>query len=507
MENKIFAVIDIGSHAARLEIYQSRGNGIEELERLSVPLLLGRDVFNSGRVSTKNIRLATEIISDFANVMSEYGVSKYRAFTTSAVREAMNREVFIDRVKRVCGIDLKILEPSEEVKLTCLAVRERLKGQIRLKKRKAIVCNIGTGSTQFYLLDDGLVVSMLSLNFGTLRLREILEDAHTGARSVHQAIEDFSANLVSTIARLIPNLEADALIVTGGNTRSLLNITHHSKKVANYASLGEKELRAIEKRISGVPTEKIVERYGISDHYAVGLEPCCIFIDKLLANTSADKVAIVVTDTRSVILRDMLVDIRGGSDEFDKDVLASAKFIGGKYSYDAEHAEHVKRLTLSLFDKTTELHRLSKRDRLLLEVAAILHDVGQFIDTRQHHKHSMYLVANTQIPGLSSEEIRLVSLVVRYHRKATPRQSHAEYTSLPAAARMRVASMAAILRVADALDRSHDARVEITSASVKGKNFTLGISSGKDVSLELLSLKKKKDLFQNQFCLNLKIAK
>ncbi len=506
MKNETLGVVDIGSHAARLGIYQVCDGRVEELENLSVPLLLGKDVFTSGKISMRNIRLATEIISDFASVMTEYGVARCRAFTTSAVREAVNSEVFIERIKCACGVDVRVLEPAEEVKLTCLAVRERLKGSLSLKKRHAVICNIGTGSTQFSLLEDGRVVNMLSLNFGTLRLREIIEDAHTGVRDIHQAIEDFTDNLVSSIARLTPNLVADALIVTGGNTRCLLNIKHLSKKIVNFASIGVRDLRAIEKKISGVPPERLAETYGISDHYAVGLEPCCIFIDKLIASTSAKKASIVVTDTRSVVLRDMLTDVGDGTDEFDKDVREAARFMGRKYNYDEKHAEHVKRLALTLFDSTATHHRLDKRDKLLLEVAAILHDIGQFIDTRQHHKHSMYLVGSTQIPGISSEEIRLLSLVVRYHRKAMPRRSHPEFVSLPAAQRMRVSALAAILRVADAFDRSHDARVEITSAVIKGKNFNINISSAKDVSLEKLSLSKKQDLFQNHFCLNVKVA-
>ena len=506
MKNEALGVIDVGSHAARLGIYQARDGNVEELENLSVPLLLGKDVFTSGKISMRNIRLATEIISDFANVMAEYGVSRYRAFTTSAVREAINSAVFIERVKCACGVDVRILEPAEEVKLTCLAVRDRLKGSLSLKNRHAVICNIGTGSTQFSLLENGRVVNMLSLNFGTLRLREIIEDAHTGARDIHQAIEDFTDNLVSSIARLTPNLVADTLVVTGGNTRCLLNITHHSKKIVNFASLGVKELRSVEKKIAGVPPERLAETYGISDHYAVGLEPCCIFIDKLIASTSAKKASIVVTDTRSVVLRDMLVEVGDGSDEFDKDVVAAAKFMGRKYNYDEDHAKHVRHLALTLFDATSAHHRLGNRDKLLLEVAAILHDIGQFIDTRQHHKHSMYLVGNTQIPGLSSEEIRLVSLVARYHRKAMPRRSHAEFVALPPEQRMRVSALAALLRVADAFDRSHDARVEITSATAKGKNFNIIISSPKDVSLEMLSLSKKQDLFQNYFCLTVKVS-
>ncbi|MCK5844558.1 MAG: HD domain-containing protein [Victivallales bacterium] len=501
----VYGVVDIGAHAARLGIYQHSGGNIETLENLSIPLLLGSDVFVKGVISPENIRESARILADFAEKMRECSVSDYAAFATSAVREAANQEVFIDRIERMSGLKLKVLQAAEEVKLTHMSVKERLERRLRLNSRKAVVCNIGTGASQFFLSDDGLLTNMLSLNFGTLRLREIIEQAHTGKFSIHQAMDDFTANLVETVSRLVDGQDgADTLIVTGGNARSILKISHSARKVANFASIGKKQLKQIETRISDKSPAEIAERYGISDYYATGLEPCCLFIDNLLKHFGSDKVTVVVADTRSVVLGNLLREKAGQPDLFDEDILAAARVIGRKYRFDQDHAEQVLRLALQIFDATAELHQLGAKERLLLGVASILHDIGQFVDTRQHHKHSHYLVLNSQMPGISEQELRLAAVVARYHRKALPKKSHTEYTGLQVDDQMTVSALAAILRVADALDRSHDARVALTGIDIKEKSLSLFLSSDKDVSLELLSLKRKRDLFQNHFCLAVK---
>jgi exopolyphosphatase/guanosine-5'-triphosphate,3'-diphosphate pyrophosphatase len=200
----------------------------------------------------------------------------------------------------------------------------------------------------------------------------------------------------------------------------------------------------------------------------------------------------------------MLREKAGQPDLFDKDILASARVIGRKFRYDQDHSEQVLRHSLLLFDATRDLHQFGAKERLLLGVAAILHDVGQFVDTRQHHKHSHYLILNSQMPGVSERELCLAAVIARYHRKAMPKKSHSEYTSLPVEDQMLVSALASILRIADALDRSHDARVELSDVDVKEKSVMLRLSSQKDVSLELLSMKRKRDLFQNHFCLSVK---
>ena len=501
----VYGIVDIGAHAARLGIYQHSNGTIETLENLSIPLLLGGDVFVKGVISPANIREAARILAEFAGKMRECAVSDYSAFATSAVREAGNQDVFINRIESVSGLNLKVLQAAEEVKLTHMSVKERLEGRLKLKSRKAIVCNIGTGASQLFLSDGGLLTNMLSLNFGTLRLREIIEQAHTGRLSVHQAMDDFTANLVETVSRLVDGQDgADTLIVTGGNARSLLKISHSSRKVANFASIGKRQLKRIEERITNRSPAEIAERYGISDYYATGLEPCCLFIDNLLKHSKTDRVTVVVADTRSVVLGNLLREKAGQPDLFSEDILAAAKIIGRKYRFDLEHAAQVTRLSMRLFDLTSELHGFGSKERLLLGVAAILHDIGQFVDTRQHHKHSHYLILNSQIPGLSDRELRLAALIARYHRKALPKKNHSEYTSLPKDDQMTVSALAALLRIADALDRSHDSRIELESVEFDGKTALLRIASTKDVSLELLSLKRKRDLFQNHFCVSVK---
>jgi exopolyphosphatase/guanosine-5'-triphosphate,3'-diphosphate pyrophosphatase len=501
----VYGVVDVGAHAVRLGIYQHSNGNIETLENLSIPLRLGSDVFGKGFISPENIREAVRILVDFAAKMREYDVLDYSAFATSAVREATNQDVFIDRIERVSGLKMKVLQAAEEVKLTHISVKESLEGRLKLNSRKAIVCNIGTGASQFFLSDDGRLTNMLSLNFGTLRLREIIQQAHTGKFSVHQAMDDFTATLLETVSRLVDDQKgADILIVTGGNARSLLKISHPSRRVANFASIGRRQLKRIEARISNNSSAEIAERYGLSDYYATGLEPCCLFIDNLLNHSHSDKVTVVVADTRSVVLRNMLREKAGQPDLFDKDILASARVIGRKFRYDHNHSEQVLRHSIYLFDATRDLHQFGSKERLLLGVAAILHDVGQFVDTRQHHKHSHYLILNSQMPGVSERELCLAAVIARYHRKAMPKKSHSEYTRLPVKDQMLVSALASILRIADALDRSHDARVELSDVVLKEKSVVLRLSSRKDVSLELLSMKRKRDLFQNHFCLSVK---
>ncbi|NOY74592.1 MAG: hypothetical protein GXP32_02230, partial [Kiritimatiellaeota bacterium] len=334
----VYGVVDVGAHAARLGIYQHSNGEISTLENLSIPLLLGGDVFVKGFILPESIREAAGILAGFAVKMRECAVSDYAAFATSAVREAANRDVFIDRIERVSGLRLKVLEAAEEVKLTHLSVKERLEGRLKLNSRKVVVCNIGTGASQFFLSDDGLLTNMLSLNFGTLRLREIIEQAHTGKFDVHQAMDDFTANLVETVSRLVDDQDgADTLIVTGGNARSILKISHSARKVANFASIGKKQLKQIEARITNKSPAEIAERYGISDYYATGLEPCCLFIDNLLKHSKSDKVTVVVADTRSVVLGNMLREKAGQPDLFDEDILAAARVIGRKFRFDQDH--------------------------------------------------------------------------------------------------------------------------------------------------------------------------
>jgi exopolyphosphatase/guanosine-5'-triphosphate,3'-diphosphate pyrophosphatase len=186
-------------------------------------------------------------------------------------------------------------------------------------------------------------------------------------------------------------------------------------------------------------------------------------------------------------------------------IIQSARTIGERYSYEEEHAEQVAELAVRLFDALQDGHGLQPRHRLLLQVAALLHEVGVFVSNRAHHKHSYYLIANAEILGLRREDIGIVAHVARYHRRSMPKTSHLDYMALPPQQRMVVNKLAAILRVADCLDRGHMGRVKDPEIEVQGRELVIYVPGAGDLSLERLALGEKADLMEDIFGLNVRL--
>jgi exopolyphosphatase/guanosine-5'-triphosphate,3'-diphosphate pyrophosphatase len=173
--------------------------------------------------------------------------------------------------------------------------------------------------------------------------------------------------------------------------------------------------------------------------------------------------------------------------------------LGRKYLFDEAHALHVSAMALSLFDQMTSLHGLSKEDRKILQAAAILHDMGQFVSFNGHHKHSLYLIAHSELPNFSQREMLLVANVARYHRKAHPQPHHPDYMALAEDERERVSRLAAILRVADSLDRERTQRVIGVTAKISDNDVSLWLDGTAGVLLEGWTLKQKANLFEKIF--------
>jgi len=200
------------------------------------------------------------------------------------------------------------------------------------------------------------------------------------------------------------------------------------------------------------------------------------------------------------LLIDMVPEFLTGKAPLHRDeVLASIRQTGQKYKYDEPHAETVARLSLELFDKTKKLHRLGDENKLLLEAAAHLHDIGQYISYASHHKHSYYLIRASQHIGLNPNQVNLIANIGRYHRKAMPKATHDNYRSLLPREKIIVSKLASILRIADAMDRDHSSRVKSFRVEFKKPHFAIKLVGQGDMLLERWALLKKADLFQKTF--------
>jgi len=186
-------------------------------------------------------------------------------------------------------------------------------------------------------------------------------------------------------------------------------------------------------------------------------------------------------------------------DQFASQVIASAINLGRKFHFDEDHALHVTKLSLSLFDQLAEEHKIAKESRLLLHVAGVLHDIGTYIRASGHHKHGQYIVENSEIFGLNHDQIAIISNLVRYHRKAMPTPRHFSYISLSRDNRILVLKLSAILRVADAIDRGHSQRVEEVDVQIRGEELFLNCKRKGDITLEQFGLQAKGNLFEEVF--------
>jgi exopolyphosphatase/guanosine-5'-triphosphate,3'-diphosphate pyrophosphatase len=240
-------------------------------------------------------------------------------------------------------------------------------------------------------------------------------------------------------------------------------------------------------------------RFGLTLSEADLLLPALMVLRHFLELAGANRVLLTDVDLLTGLLGDIAMEL-GGVDPraaFVAEIVGSARGIARRYGAKTAHAEHVRRIALDLFDSLRAFLDLDPRDRLLMEVAAVLHDVGRFINDRDHHKHGMYVVGWSEIIGLDERSRNVVALLVRYHRKGRPKVQHVEFGSLPTEERLRVSKLAAVLRMADAMDRGHEQRVGRIEARVRETALEIVAESAGDLSVEIAAIERKGNLFED----------
>jgi exopolyphosphatase/guanosine-5'-triphosphate,3'-diphosphate pyrophosphatase len=469
------------------------------LEEASRSVLLGRDTFSTGRISAGTIEAALRALDGFRSLMDGYGVGAYRAVATSAVREAANADTFIDRVRVRTGLDVEIIDGSEESRLTFLAVQSVLRGHAAMESAPALLVEVGGGSADVTLVEGGRPKYSGVFALGSIRLRQSLGPWHGAHDQRVRLLSRHIANIVTDIRRDVPMKPAQFLVALGGEMRFV------ASQVAETEQDGVRELSreaflAFVERLEKLDEDELVERFRLSEMDAETLVPTLLVYRSLLLETSASVVIVPEASLRS----GLLIDLVGQSAEstfenFARQVLASAEALGEKYRYDAAHARNVAHLAARLFDELQTEHGLRRRDRLMLEVAALLHDIGTFVGLRAHHKHAQYLLAASEIFGLSRDDVAVVSNIARYHRRGLPQKSHLPYTALDRDDRVRVNKLGALLRVANALDAEHLQKVRDLRVKMEGERWVLELDATGDLTMERLATTARADLFADVF--------
>jgi exopolyphosphatase/guanosine-5'-triphosphate,3'-diphosphate pyrophosphatase len=501
-KSRIAAVIDIGATSIRMVIAEIDPAGhVRRLESLRKGVPLGKNTFSRGAIDQDTIRDCVEILKGFEKVMAEYGIndpSQVHAVATSSVREAQNGDNFRDRVAIATGINIKVIDEPEESRLTFMAAQEVLEARPGLGASELLFVDVGGGSTELLLLRKGEVAFSNSYPLGTLRTREALETYKAPPERIRRLLTQHLTHAVDTMRRDMPEAPSPVLVAMSGDARFAASQVFPGWNEADLAETDLKTLSAFADKVIGQPAERLVAKYQMSYEEAETLGPGLLAYLILARSLKSDRIVIPKTSFRDGLLRDLAFG-RPWTDAFAGEVVRSALALGRKYDVDEGHARHVADLSVRLFAVLQKGYRLSPRHGLVLRVAGLLHEVGGFINNRSHHKHSMYIILNSDVFGLSRDDLTLVALISRYHRRALPSLNHPEYAALVPEQRITVSKLAAILRVADALDRGHIQQVREPAVTLSKDELVITAENVEDLTLERMALKDKGRLMEDVY--------
>lgn len=504
------AVIDIGTTAIRMTIAQTDDRQIiKPLESLQHGLSLGKDTFTKGYIARESIEDCVKALKMFKKKLLEYQITdseQIRVVATTAVREASNHQTFVDRIFIATGLTIDIIDDIDVVRLTYLSAAAHFASHSIQRNPDVLITEMSGGTTELILLHDEDVLMSKSYRLGALRLREMIDEFRTPVSRQRSLIENDTYRTVYHICQDICPTQPLTLVALGGDIRFAATHLQTNWDSISPVVISISSLSKLAEQILSMSVDEIVSKFHISYSDAETVGPTLLFYVHLAHAINENSIIVASISMRSGILMEMA---KKGvwTKRFTNQIINSALAIGNRFHYDQNHARHVESLAVTLFEQLKDEHRIEPWYELHLRVAAILHDIGSFINIRSHHKHSMYLIENSELFGLSKNDLHIIALTARYHRRSSPKPEHIEYMSLDNASRLTVLKLAAILRIADALDRSHSQRIKIVSCLRSDNSCVITLADVDDITLEQLSIMNKGILFEEVYGMRVVLQK
>ena len=492
---KVLAVVDLGSNAVRLQIAHATPDGsLTVISEDRAAVRLGEQVFRTGRLAADAIARTAVALARFANLAQRAGAASVRAVATAAVREASNRQQLVRTIRNHCGIHVEVISGAEEARLVCLGV---LQGGPPTER--ALLLDIGGGSTEIIAARGEEPESSLSLQLGTVRLTEFFVKTDPISRKEIRLIDEAVQDAVAQIDPLLVG-KFKRLIGAAGTTAAVAALSRrlHHQAAGGAAPVNHEEVRRVLEHLRGT-TGKQRRKLGVDEQRADIIYAGTAILEGVMRRLRVEEFAVTTRSLRDGLMVDLVRRVvrapKAGLHQ-EAAVLEGLRAFGRRCGYREQHAEQVAQLSLSLFDQTREVHRLGEQERALLNAASMLHDVGAFVSYNRHHKHSYYLLYHADLPGFTDRERELVATIARYHRRSTPKDRHEEFQRLTLEERIVVRRLAALLRVADGLDRGHRRHVRSIKVSRRGQGLLIDVLAEAGSDLEVWSAKQKSDLLE-----------
>ena len=498
------AAIDIGSNSIHMIVVAAEPNGgYRVLGREREMVRLGKTGLSEGALSEAAMRDGLEALMKMTTIARLKGAERVVAVATSAVRESANGQDFLARVKALTGLDVQLLTGVEEGRLIYRAVRE----VVDLGRGTAAIVDVGGGSTEWVTSRAGELDQVVSLTLGSLRCAATLK----GDPPPSPAVDRLRRRIEKRLGESVPRDPVDRLVATSGTAVCCADLidyfaAHPGQEVSGaLREVRTKDLVQLIERLRPLKRRQIAALPPVGGPRSDSLLAGAILLERLIAHAGVDRFQVSDRALREgLVLAALGQPIPLAADAEDlrrRQVLQLAE----RAESVLRHNQQSARLAVRLFDLTTSLHGLGAREREWLEYAALLHDVGYSIHYRSHHKHAYYLITNAVLDAFDPRETEIIAHVARYHRGATPKASHPTLAALKPWQQRTIRKLAALLRLADSLDRTHASRVDEIYCAIHSRRVTLEVLSRYDVSLELAAAREQGRFFEKVFDCKLRL--
>ena len=508
MKTQKLAAIDIGSNSLKLVIVEAAASDsftvlLQERERVR----LGQNTLRNHILSPEAVNLSAAAIAKFRAIAESREVDSIIAVATASVREAENAAEFVREINDRTGICVEVLSSVEEARLIGVAAAQFFDA----KNETLLNVDIGGGSTELSLMKNSEPHKLFSMKLGAVGLTEKFIFSNPPKA---KELENLQTEINVALERPVRKMKNQTWQIASGTSGTIMNLlTLLNFQTAETATakpeIQFKKLVALNKLLTRITLEERAKLPSISPQRAEVIVAGGQILEGVMRAFNIEKLQPCGYALREGVIIDYLREIESESmppvpdveDKKLRDVFA----VGRRFGYEESHALQVADLAEKMFDALEPIYKLGRHNRTLLAAAALLHDVGYHISHESHHKHSFYLIKNSEMTGFSESEKTIIALVARYHRGSLPKEKHTEFMQLIEKDRLTVARLGAILRLAEALDRGHENRIKDIKFKRAKQSVTLKLVCADGCEIERQAIEQKKDLFEFAFDCHLEI--
>lgn len=494
------AAIDVGSNSIRLVVAEAQPDGryrVLDDERESTRL--GRSLASTGQLDETSITDSLSALRRFLTIANGLGIENLRAIATCAVREASNGPEFCQLVKDQLGIELEVISSNKEARLAFHSVKRRFD----LTGKNTLLVDIGGGSTELVLSSGELVEAIYGTQLGAVRLSEKFGGGQALAGHDYERLERWINRELSRTTEK-PQQPLHLMIGSGGTFTSLASIIMAAKGQSRLPVAGcqvsRAELRHLIDRLRKMPLKDRREVAGLNPDRADIIVPGLAVIDCIMRRFKVNVLQVHAYGVRDGLLLSMIEELQGGTrPDMPADDLAQMERFSAACGVELHHARQVAKLACQIYTGLSEHFELDDNCLRLLDAAARLQDVGYLINYESHHKHSYHLILHSHIEGFRPEELELIANVARYHRGSEPKRKHDNFRRLTGDDQICVRQLAAILRLAGGLDRSHNQTIENVEVHNNHESLELVVYAAEYPETDLWAARRRTGMFEKVF--------